>query len=66
MPAEVTTAIILIGVDPSSPTSRPRTVIVAFKSEQFRLYIPFEVVSSSSGIVHDLNDKPPPYGGAFL
>ena len=57
IPAEVTSAIISIGVDPSSPISLPRTVIVALKSVQFRLYMPFEVESSSSGIVQDLNYK---------
>jgi hypothetical protein len=60
--AEVTSAIISMGVNLLFSNSLPRTVIVALKSVQFRLFMPFEVVSSSSGIVQDLNDKlPPPY-----
>lgn len=60
--AEVTSAIISMGVNLLFSNSLPRTVIVALKSVQFRLFMPFEVVSSSSGIVQDLNDKlTPPY-----
>jgi len=42
--AEVTSAIISMGVNLLFSNSLPRTVIVALKSVQFRLFMPFEVV----------------------
>jgi hypothetical protein len=57
IPAEVTSIIISMGADSSFPNSLPRRVIFSLKSVQFRLYMPFEVESSSSGIVQDLNYK---------